>query len=168
MSVVEQLSPSQRARALHHRLMNPANAVPDTPIDLKRPAPIEHLHAMRDPLAEYGPRDPLDLIFGPRVFWGVPKRITIERIQHAVMDYYNVPMIDFMSARRPAYLVRPRHVAMYLAKTLTTRSYPEIGRRFGDRDHTTVMNAVKQMETKRVRDPVLDKDIKTLTAQLLG
>ncbi|MGY4449335.1 chromosomal replication initiation ATPase DnaA [Bradyrhizobium sp. i1.3.1] len=75
-----------------------------------------------------------------------PKRIKIEDIQRVVARQYNVSRSDLLSSRRTANVVRPRQVAMYLAKTLTLRSLPEIGRRFGGRDHTTVLHAVRKIE----------------------
>jgi chromosomal replication initiator protein len=75
-----------------------------------------------------------------------PKRVKIEDIQRIVARQYNVSRADLLSSRRTANVVRPRQVAMYLAKTLTLRSLPEIGRRFGGRDHTTVLHAVRKIE----------------------
>jgi chromosomal replication initiator protein len=75
-----------------------------------------------------------------------PKRVKIEEIQKLVAKHYNVSRSDILSARRTASVVRPRQVAMYLSKTLTLRSLPEIGRRFGGRDHTTVLHAVRKIE----------------------
>ena len=75
-----------------------------------------------------------------------PKRVKIEDIQRAVARHYNVSRADMLSSRRTANVVRPRQIAMYLAKTLTLRSLPEIGRRFGGRDHTTVLHAVRKIE----------------------
>ena len=75
-----------------------------------------------------------------------PKRVRIEDIQRYVARHFNVSRDDMMSARRTANVVRPRQIAMYFAKTLTLRSLPEIGRRFGGRDHTTVLHAVRRIE----------------------
>src|SRR5207244_10771589 len=75
-----------------------------------------------------------------------PKRSKIEDIQRVVARQYNVSRSDLLSSRRTANVVRPRQIAMYLAKTLTLRSLPEIGRRFGGRDHTTVLHAVRKIE----------------------
>lgn len=75
-----------------------------------------------------------------------PKRVKIETIQAVVAEHFNVTRADMMSARRTANVVRPRQIAMYLAKVLTLRSMPEIGRRFGGRDHTTVLHAVRKIE----------------------
>jgi chromosomal replication initiator protein len=74
------------------------------------------------------------------------RKITIEEIQRAVAQHYHVSRNDILSERRTSSVVRPRQVAMYLAKTMTPRSLPEIGRRFGGKDHTTVLHAVRKME----------------------
>ena len=75
-----------------------------------------------------------------------PKRVKIEDIQKLVASHYSVTRADILSSRRTATVVKPRQIAMYLAKTLTLRSLPEIGRRFGGRDHTTVLHAVRKIE----------------------
>jgi chromosomal replication initiator protein len=77
---------------------------------------------------------------------GDPKRVRVEDIQRVVARHYNVPRTDLLSNRRTRMIVRPRQVAMYLAKMMTPRSLPEIGRRFGGRDHTTVLHAVRKIE----------------------
>jgi len=94
------------------------------------------------------------------------KKITIDEIQRKVADYYTVKLADMMSARRAREVARPRQVAMYLAKKLTPRSLPEIGRRFGGRDHTTVMHAVKRIDELRASDRELDGDIAHLSRLL--
>lgn len=76
-----------------------------------------------------------------------PKRVKIEDIQKLVANHYNISRADILSSRRTATVVRPRQIAMYLSKALTLRSLPEIGRRFGGRDHTTVLHAVRKIET---------------------
>ena len=91
-----------------------------------------------------------------------PKRVRIEDIQRAVARQYNVSRADLLSSRRTANVVRPRQVAMYLAKILTLRSLPEIGRRFGGRDHTTVLHAVRKIETLAGNDSALADEIETL------
>ncbi len=97
-----------------------------------------------------------------------PKRIKIEDIQRVVARQYNVSRSDLLSSRRTANVVRPRQVAMYLAKTLTLRSLPEIGRRFGGRDHTTVLHAVLKIEALVTKDDGLQSDIDLLKQQLYG
>jgi len=94
------------------------------------------------------------------------RRISIDEIQTRVSDHYRIRKAEMTSARRAREVARPRQVAMYLSKQLTPRSLPEIGRRFGGRDHTTVIHAVKQIEKLRAQDPELDNDIRLLTRQL--
>jgi chromosomal replication initiator protein len=95
-----------------------------------------------------------------------PKRIKIEDIQRVVARQYNVSRSDLLSSRRTANVVRPRQVAMYLAKTLTLRSLPEIGRRFGGRDHTTVLHAVRKIEALVTKDTALCEEVESLKRQL--
>ena len=96
------------------------------------------------------------------------RRITIEEIQRRVSDHYRIRQTEMSSARRAREVARPRQVAMYLSKQLTPRSLPEIGRRFGGRDHTTVIHAVKQIEKLRAQDAELDADVRLLIRQLEG
>jgi chromosomal replication initiator protein len=91
-----------------------------------------------------------------------PKRVKIEDIQRVVARQYNVSRADLLSSRRTANVVRPRQIAMYLAKTLTLRSLPEIGRRFGGRDHTTVLHAVRKIENLVGNDTTLAEEIELL------
>jgi chromosomal replication initiator protein len=91
-----------------------------------------------------------------------PKRVKIEDIQRVVARRYNVSRSDLLSSRRTANVVRPRQIAMYLAKLLTLRSLPEIGRRFGGRDHTTVLHAVRKIESLVGNDPALAEEIELL------
>jgi chromosomal replication initiator protein len=95
-----------------------------------------------------------------------PRRVKIEEIQRVVARQYNVSRADLLSSRRTANVVRPRQVAMYLAKTLTLRSLPEIGRRFGGRDHTTVLHAVRKIENLVTSDVSLAEEIELLKRQL--
>jgi chromosomal replication initiator protein len=95
-----------------------------------------------------------------------PKRVKIEDIQRVVARQYNVSRADLLSSRRTANVVRPRQVAMYLAKLLTLRSLPEIGRRFGGRDHTTVLHAVRKIENLVTTDSTLAGEIELLKRQL--
>ncbi len=95
-----------------------------------------------------------------------PKRVRIEDIQRVVARQYNVSRADLLSSRRTANVVRPRQVAMYLAKVLTLRSLPEIGRRFGGRDHTTVLHAVRKIEALAGNDTAFAEEIESLKRQL--
>ncbi len=91
-----------------------------------------------------------------------PRRIRIEDIQKVVARHYNVSKNDLLSARRTRTIVRPRQIAMYLAKTMTPRSFPEIGKRFGGRDHTTVLHAVRKIENMVTADTTLAQEIELL------
>ncbi len=88
-----------------------------------------------------------------------PKRVKIEDIQKLVAAHFNVSRSDILSSRRTANVVRPRQIAMYLSKTLTLRSLPEIGRRFGGRDHTTVLHAVRKIEERSAKDQTLSEEL---------
>jgi chromosomal replication initiator protein len=96
------------------------------------------------------------------------RRVTIEEIQKQVAGHFNVRVSDMHSDRRSRVVARPRQVAMYLAKQLTQRSLPEIGRKFGGRDHTTVMHAVRRVEELRGSDPSFSEDIELLRRVLEG
>ena len=90
------------------------------------------------------------------------RRITIDEIQKKVAEHYNVRIADMHSARRSRAVARPRQVAMYLAKQLTPRSLPEIGRKFGGRDHTTVIHAVRKIEELSAYDAAFREDVELL------
>ena len=96
------------------------------------------------------------------------RRISIDEIQTQVAEHYRIRKAEMTSARRAREVARPRQVAMYLSKQLTPKSLPDIGRRFGGRDHTTVIHAVRQIERLRAQDSELDADIRLLTRQLEG
>jgi chromosomal replication initiator protein len=91
-----------------------------------------------------------------------PKRVKIDDIQKLVASHYNISRADILSSRRTANVVRPRQIAMYLSKQLTLRSLPEIGRRFGGRDHTTVLHAVRKIEELVSKDKSLAEVIELL------
>jgi chromosomal replication initiator protein len=96
------------------------------------------------------------------------RRITIDEIQRKVAEHYNIKLSDMHSARRARQVARPRQVAMYLAKQLTARSLPEIGRKFGGRDHTTVMHAVRKIEELANDDASFAQDVEILRRALTG
>lgn len=96
------------------------------------------------------------------------KRVTVDEIQKAVAAYFSITPADINSKRRTQSVVRPRHIAMYLAKTMTTRSLPDIGRRFGGRDHSTVIHAVAKITGQMGADPVLAEDIDAIRKRLRG
>ena len=94
------------------------------------------------------------------------RRVTIEEIQRKVAQHFNIKLAEMTSTRRARVVARPRQVAMYLAKQLTPRSLPEIGRKFGGRDHTTVMHAVKKIEELIASDSSLAEDVELLRRML--
>lgn len=96
------------------------------------------------------------------------RKVTIDEIQRSVADYFNLRLSEMLSQRRARNISRPRQIAMYLSKRLTSKSLPDIGRRFGGRDHTTVMHAVKKIEDLRRDDSGLEDDITRLTRLLEG
>ncbi|WVN41808.1 chromosomal replication initiator protein DnaA [beta proteobacterium MWH-UniP1] len=94
--------------------------------------------------------------------------ISVENIQKSVADFYNIKVADMYSKRRPANIAMPRQIAMYLAKELTQKSFPEIGDLFGGRDHTTVLHAVKKVSEQRQRNAELNHQLHILEQQLKG
>ena len=93
--------------------------------------------------------------------------ITVDKIQNVVSNYFNIPLSDMLSQRRSRPLARPRQIAMYLAKKMTSRSLPEIGRRFANRDHTTVIHAVKTISRLTDQDDEMKKNINQIKNLLL-
>ena len=94
------------------------------------------------------------------------RRVTIDEIQRRVAEHFNIKMAEMTSSRRARIVARPRQVAMYLAKQLTSRSLPEIGRKFGGRDHTTVMHGVRKIEELIASDRALSEDVELLRRML--
>ena len=95
------------------------------------------------------------------------KIITVDKIQNTVSNFFNIPLAEMLSQRRSRPLARPRQIAMFLAKKMTTRSLPEIGRRFANRDHTTVIHAVKTITRLSEKDEEMKKNIEQLRSLLL-
>lgn len=104
----------------------------------------------------------IDEILGHIYRTGEPKRVRIEDIQRIVARHYNVSKTELLSNRRTRTIVKPRQIAMYLAKVMTPRSLPEIGRRFGGRDHTTVLHAVRKIEDLSGNDNTLAQELELL------
>lgn len=96
------------------------------------------------------------------------RKITIDEIQRKVAEHYNLRLTDMHSSRRARNVARPRQVAMYLAKLLTARSLPEIGRKFGGRDHTTVMHAIRKVEQLITEDAQIAQDVEVVRRALTG
>ena len=94
------------------------------------------------------------------------RKVSIDDIQRKVAEHYNIRMAEMSSARRARAVARPRQVAMFLAKRLTSRSLPEIGRKFGNRDHTTVLHGVRRIEELIQSDVSLAEDVRMLEAAL--
>ena len=90
------------------------------------------------------------------------RKVSIEEIQRKVSEHFNIRLADMIGPKRVRTIARPRQVAMYLAKTMTTRSLPEIGRRFGGRDHTTIMHGIRKVEELMSTDSQLAEDINLL------
>jgi len=166
-------TPSQiKAQELHRarveRLFGPA---PRRAL-VRRPAPIPAPVAEPETVESCSPVAPapaepwfrivdeIDLPAAPR-----PRIAPIIRV---VAKHYRVDSTDILSSRRTANVVRPRQMAMYLAKTLTLRSLPEIGRRFGGRDHTTVLHAVRKIEALVAKDVALSDEVDLLKRQIAG
>ena len=99
---------------------------------------------------------------------GPERRITVDEIQKATAEHFNLRQADLLSERRTRAIARPRQIAMYLCKQLTTRSYPDIGRRFGGRDHTTVLHGVRKIEELMPKDDQIAKDVEALIRKLRG
>lgn len=93
--------------------------------------------------------------------------ISIEDIQKIVVAFYNLSMNDFLSARRSRHIARPRQIAMYLSKKLTTKSLPEIGRKFTGRDHTTVIHAIKKIEELMSKDRQFEYEVQSITDRII-
>ena len=94
------------------------------------------------------------------------RKVTVEEIQRKVSEHFNIRLSDMIGPKRLRTFARPRQMAMYLAKQMTSRSLPEIGRRFGGRDHTTVLHGVKRIEELMVTDSQIADDVELLRRAL--
>lgn len=112
--------------------------------------------------------DEVQALLQPNLKGAVERRITVDEIQKLTAEHYGLKQADLLSERRTRAVARPRQVAMWLCKQFTTRSYPDIGRRFGGRDHTTVLHAVKKVEELIGSDESIAKDVETLSRRLRG
>jgi hypothetical protein len=163
------------ARDVRARLFRPPNAVPDRGINLRRdtspPPPKKTL------THEFPAWLPMMLILmdNLRKMKELEEKVAaaaidqadqIKPIIRATAQHFGVKPTDLVSQRRTYSIVRPRQVAMYLAKTLTKRSLPAIGRRFGGRDHTTVMHAIRKIERLVATDPTVATEIEHIRASL--
>ncbi|MBB5660735.1 chromosomal replication initiator protein DnaA [Brevundimonas halotolerans] len=107
-------------------------------------------------------------LLGAALRGGPERRITVDEIQKTVSEHFNLKQADLLSERRTRSVARPRQIAMYLCKQHTTRSYPDIGRRFGGRDHTTVLHGVRKIDSLLATDEQIARDVETLTRKLRG
>jgi chromosomal replication initiator protein len=107
-------------------------------------------------------------LLGASIRSGPERRITVDEIQKTTADHFAMKQVDLLSERRTRAVARPRQIAMYLCKQLTTRSYPDIGRRFGGRDHTTVLHGVRKIEELLATDEQIAKDVEALIRKLRG
>ncbi|WP_312147141.1 chromosomal replication initiator protein DnaA, partial [Brevundimonas sp.] len=112
--------------------------------------------------------DEAQSLLGVALRGGPERRITVDEIQKTVADHFNLKQADLLSERRTRAIARPRQIAMYLCKQHTTRSYPDIGRRFGGRDHTTVLHGVRKIEELMPKEDQIARDVEALTRKLRG
>ena len=112
--------------------------------------------------------DETQALLGSAPRGGPERRITVDEIQKTVADHFSLKQADLLSERRTRAVARPRQIAMWLCKQHTTRSYPDIGRRFGGRDHTTVLHGVRKIEELMAQDDQIARDVETLTRKLRG
>jgi chromosomal replication initiator protein len=112
--------------------------------------------------------DEAQAILRPHLRGGAEKRVTVDDIQKATAEHFGLTQADLVSERRNRAVARPRQAAMWLTKQLTTRSLPDIGRRFGGRDHTTVLHAVRRIEELKALDAQLTGDLEALIRKLRG
>jgi chromosomal replication initiator protein len=96
------------------------------------------------------------------------RRVSVDDIQRKVAEHYNIRLSDMHSPRRARTVARPRQIAMYLAKALTEHSLPEIGRKFGGRDHTTIMHGVRRIEELVGTDQSIQEDVELLKRAIAG
>jgi chromosomal replication initiator protein len=167
---------SLRRTILSRKLSDlPDLRVPDDVLDLlatRIHANIRELEGALNRVVAYSQLtgDTIDLGFAVatlgEMLRGAQRRVTIDEIQKLVSEHFELKPLDLVSARRSRVVARPRQIAMYLSKRLTTRSLPEIGRKFGGRDHSTVIHAVRKIEELRDQDRDIDTAVRTLMRQL--
>ena len=112
--------------------------------------------------------DETQALLGSALRGGPERRITVDEIQKTVAEHFTLKQADLLSERRTRSVARPRQIAMYLCKQHTTRSYPDIGRRFGGRHHTTVLHGVRKIEELMAQDDQIARDVEALTRKLRG
>jgi hypothetical protein len=153
----EVIANARQVRARLYALKAPARAVAPPP----PPKPISYISD-----------DEYVMLMGmvknatPALLLPHPSKPSVQSIQDAVCRHFGIPRGDFLSHRRTASVVLPRQIAMYLAKTLTLRSFPEIGRLFGGRDHTTILHAVRKIEGLVANDDKMREQIEVIRCLL--
>ncbi len=165
-----------RRAVLERRIAElPGAEVPDEVVDLlaaRIHTSIRELEGALNRVVAYAQLtgDRLDLEFAVQTLGealrGAERRVTIDEIQKLVSTHFDLKPLDLVSSRRARAVARPRQIAMYLAKRMTTRSLPEIGRKFGGRDHSTVIHAVKRIEELRDTDREVDTAVRVLLREL--
>jgi hypothetical protein len=174
------ITPEQRRAAIAHRKLRAkivALACEDIPINLRSGIAVAHIEAPKpEPVFSMGQWvERQKEIHTSYKTWFVveeditppPAKLRIRDIQKATASYFDVTVLDMNSERRTRNVVRPRMVAAYLCKKLTPHSLPEIGRRFGGRDHTTILHSIRKIEDLLFREtPGLADDIATIRASL--
>jgi hypothetical protein len=177
MSDVHEFDPRNYAEQRRKRLARIANAAVEPPWPAsEKIVPIKAAPPVAPPVAPEPPKrvivakvsrsyqpwfsieDAEPVVFKP----------TVREVQVVVGAYYRISTMDIRSARRTQNIVRPRQIAMYLARKLTSKTMPEIGRYFGGRDHTTVLHAVRKMEALLETNPILAGEVAELTRRLSG
>ncbi len=146
-----------------------ARGAKDTPLPVMAPEPdpepvLEHVELIQSWIDRQ--RQIHQAAIDIRADAPLPTKPSVVQIQRVCAEHFNFYVTELCSQRRLGPLVRARQIAMYLTKTLTNRSLPEIGRRFGHRDHTTVLHAVRKIETRMEDDADLAHDIRTLKQKL--
>ena len=166
---------SLRRAVLDRKLADLGAAVPEDVIDLlasRITGSIRELEGALNRILAYAQLtgDTVDLDYAVATLGdslrGSQRRVTIDEIQKLVSQHFELKPLDLVSARRARAVARPRQIAMYLAKRLTTRSLPEIGRKFGGRDHSTVIHAVRKVEQLRDSDRDVDNAVRVLLREL--
>ncbi len=170
--------PALRRAILNRKLADmPGACVPDEVLELlagRIHSNIRELEGALNRIVAYAQLtgDAIDMDFAVATLGdslrGAQRRVTIDEIQKLVSAHFELKPLDLISARRARAVARPRQIAMYLAKRLTTRSLPEIGRKFGGRDHSTVIHAVRRIEELRDSDREIDGAVRVLMRQLEG
>jgi len=170
-----QIESIERSRRFHAKIAQRAR--PDTPITLHR-ARSRPRHLLSEPVVPPPPPKPVvtdDMVADwverqkEQWFWMVPDSALpkVEAVQKIVCQHFNMLRKDLLSGRRTADVVYPRQIAMFLCKEFTKRSLPEIGRRFGGRDHTTVLHAVRIVGQREKTNETLAADLKALREQIV-